>query len=161
MTTFTDSRGTEWTLSLTSGDLKRIRKTVGLDLAEALKPGLGELGVILDEKGDRFLELMWALCGRDAKIPRDEFECLFDRDTAVGAVAAVTGEVFDFFRGEKIGQAVRRRILGAVEEADRAGAAFVDRMKIPTPRVVPTSNGSVSASGESSASTTDPSPSAS
>jgi hypothetical protein len=155
--TFTDKRGREWEVTLTAGHLKRIKKTAGVDLRDALKEPPNGFTEALDDP-ERMLELFWALCGRGSPVPRDEFEDLFDRDTTVAAAAAVWEATWDFFRGRKAGAEARQTLLAAVDKVEDATAAIMVKA---TDRVRngPTSSGSVNGSAESPASTTAPSPS--
>ena len=159
MATFTDRRGQAWEVELTAGDLKRIRQKCGVDLRDALKPGGGSFTEALDDP-ERFLELMWLLCGQQATMPRDDFEALFDRDTAVAAVAAIWEATWDFFRGRKAGPEARRTLLAAVDQVEDGTAALLVKATeaVKSGR---TSSASVTSSPASSASTSDPSPSAS
>jgi len=155
--TFNDPTGREWEVRLTAGDLKRIKKTAGVDLRDALKPGDNGFTQTLDDP-EKFLELIWALCGRQAQIPRDEFECIFDRDTTVAAVAAIWESVWDFFRGARAGPEARATLLAAVDKVETATAEVLHRAADHV-RNGPTSSASASNSPESAALTIDPSPS--
>jgi len=157
VSTFTDSTGREWEIRLTAGDLKRIKRTAGVDLRDALKPGEGDFTAALDDP-ERFLELVWALCGREVNMPRDDFERLFDRDTTVAAVAAIWESVWDFFRGARAGPEARATLLAAVEKVENTTAEILHQAAARV-KAGPTSSGSVNTSAESSASTTGLSPS--
>jgi hypothetical protein len=156
MATFTDRRGQAWEVELTAGDLKRIKRQAGVDLRDALKPGETDFTRALDDP-ERFLEVMWLLCGRAATVPRDEFEALFDRDTTVGAVAAVWESVWDFSRGQKAGAEARRTLLAAVDQVEAGTVEILERATALV-RSGRTSTDSVRDSAESSALTIDPSP---
>lgn len=155
MAKFTDSQKGEWEIHITAGDLKRIRKETGIDLRDALKEDGGELVKAMDDN-DRFLDLMWALCGRQCQRPRDEFECLFDHDTVIAAIVAVWESVWDFTRGQKVATEVRAALLASKERAESVTAQF---LQDATQRIRDGQTWSCSAndSQESPASTTEPS----
>lgn len=160
MAKFNDPTGREWEISITAGDLKRIRRDAGVDLRDALKPNGGKLTEILDDP-DSFLDLMWSLCSKQAtaaNVIRDDFEQLFDHDTTVNSVAAVWSEIWSFSRGQKAGTEARSALLAAQNEIENATAKV---MQAATERIQSgqTLNDTASASPESSESTTDPLPS--
>lgn len=180
MAKFTDSLERDWDVHITAGDLKRIRKDVGVDLRDALRPDGGELIKALDDN-DRFLDLMWALCreqackvfavplefelddgeGNPVKVKlfaRSQFERLFDRDTGTNAVVAVWEAVWDFSRGQKVGQEAKAALLASSETVENATLRF---LQSATQRIRngPTSNASVNGSAASPPSTIEPSPS--
>jgi hypothetical protein len=181
--TFTDPTGREWEITLTAGDLKRLKKTAGVDLREALKEPPNGFTEVLDDP-EKFLGLMWLLCfradaippadppwlgrlvlravarllGRGRRVFRSEFEDLFDRDTTVAAAAAVWETTWDFFRGRKAGAEAKLTLLAAVGKLEDATAAIMVRATERV-RAGPSSKNSVNGSAASSASTTDPSPS--
>ena len=55
VTKFEDATGREWELSLTAGDLKRLKRDLSVDLRNALKPDGGTLTAVLDDT-EKFLE---------------------------------------------------------------------------------------------------------
>lgn len=163
MATFKDPTGRDWQIAITAGDLKRLKRDAGVDLRDALKPQGGQITEILDDP-ERFLDLMWSLCSKQvaaASVPRDDFEMLFDRETTVGAVAAVWEAVWDFSRGQKAGAEARKTLLAATNEVENATAEVLRAATGRLTRSGPTSNASASSSPELSASTTVPSPCAS
>jgi hypothetical protein len=129
MAKFKDPSGREWTVGITHGHLKALKREQGLDLREALKPQGGEMTAALDDS-DKFLDLMWFFLKDQAKaagVDRDAFDMLFDRDTTVEAVAAVWSAVWDFYRGQKAGVEARATLLAAANQVEDATVSVLQK----------------------------------
>lgn len=158
MAKFNDSTGRQWHVNIGHGHLKALKRDLGLDLREALKPQGGDLTRMLDDS-EKFLDLTWFLLesqAKDAGVGRNAFDMLFDRDTTVGAVAAIWEAVWDFSRGQKAGQEARATLLAAAANVEDATVRVLERARASL-----TSKSSDGSMGGSSDSTPDRSPSAS
>jgi len=100
MRTFADSKGREWHIDLTVGEIKRIRSRLGVDLL-CLLEGDPPLVNRLRDDLELILNLVYAAIEPQAEaagVDDIEFGQSLDGPTAAAAIEAMWGAVLDFFR---------------------------------------------------------------
>lgn len=105
MSKFADKTGQEWAVEITHGHLKALKRDCGIDLRDALKTD-AENNTVAEAIGDsdKFGQLLWILCGEQARaagIDPEAFAYRFDGNATRAAVAAIWEAVWDFFQGSK------------------------------------------------------------
>lgn len=105
MSKFADRMGHEWTVEITSGHLKPLRRDFGIDLRDALKSE-GEKNSLAEAIGDpeKFEQMLWVLCGDQATaagIEPEDFAYRFNGEATRNAALAVWEATLDFFQGGK------------------------------------------------------------
>jgi len=100
MHTFKDSKGRQWEIAMTLGNVKRVRDTLHIDLLQPEAgdpPLLQRLGVdefLLAEVIEKFLEPQFAEKGTTA----DDVMAAFDGETILAAQSAFYDEMVAFFQ---------------------------------------------------------------
>lgn len=142
MATFTDNRGRQWVVSLTLGDLRRLREAAGVDLARVLTDDTA-LGRLLYADPDTLGRVLWVLCGDQAKaaeLDEAQFADGFDADTFVRCGDALAEAVLGFFHPRQAAT-VRAGLPGKLRQMDAAISQAI-RGQTPTPKpATPNSSG--------------------
>jgi hypothetical protein len=137
-TKFKTKDGQTWEVEVTAGRLKSLRKECGIDLRDALSDDGGTLRDALGDP-DKFGQLIWTLCGKQAEakgLTPEDFADLFNGAAHRDACAAVVEEVVDFFQSpeaaKKVGAAFRQgmtAIQGRVNDAlDHAMPSLISKL---------------------------------
>lgn len=155
MAAFVDKLGREWVVSLTAGDLRRVREETGVELGKLLTDA-EKLADILFGDPEKLGQVLWVLIAAQAgekHIDADSFADGFDRETVEASAQAVTEAVADFYQPRPLAGRTKKALRQAVTRAEAAMAAKLDELT--------TSNASVGNSPGSPASTPNGGPSAS
>ena len=156
MAKFTDLVRREWTISLTSGDLRRVREQAGLDLGKALT-NTDRLAELLFGDVEMFGKVVWVLIEKQANalsITPEEFADGFDRDTFESASSAITDAILDFTQPRTVAEKKKEAIRGLKIAVEKVVVSQLDA-------ALTTLNSSVGNSPGSPVSTPNTEPSAS
>lgn len=119
MNSFTDKHGRLWLLSLTLGDIRRIRVECGVDVGELLKNPT-KFAESLDDP-EKFGALLWCLCSEEATargVTPEQFAFGLDGSAVQSAYLGVVGAVADFYQSPEMARTLKARIKSLVEKTD-------------------------------------------
>lgn len=110
MQQFTDTKGRTWHLSFTLEDRRRIRRELGVDLAEIFGESNAEtIGKIFDDY-EMLANVLWLLCQGQAEkqqVDAEEFARGLGGDVFADAADALVEAVVDFFPNANRRKALR------------------------------------------------------
>lgn len=156
MSSFVDTAGRRWSITVTVATLRRIRQSTDIDLLKVIDADSDLADRIANDPVLLVDVLAAALAPQLAArgITADELAEAMDEGTVVDAAFALIEALADFFRGEKA-ELIKQALREARREAERREAEALQQMArhLASPG---DSSGSVP---ESSASTPNPSPS--
>ena len=126
---FADAKGRQWRIAITVGDLIRVRKETGVDLAAALKSESALADLMF---GDPvvLVSTLYVLCEKqagDMKVSPEDFGHGFDGPTVEAATEALMTAIADFFPRSRIGRAIRQSMRRTMDRADAAGVEAINR----------------------------------
>lgn len=158
--TFKDTEGREWRVALTAGDLKPLRAECQVEVGKLLPNRMAGLGALLADL-ERFVDVVWLLVrGQHAGVTAEQFGQALGGDAVEDAADAFIRALADFSPRQN-----RRPLLAMLTKAAEFEKTAADRMTAVVESLDPagllTSSASPGSSPASSASTPDPSPSAS
>lgn len=142
---FTDNKGYRWTISVTVGDLKRVRAAVGIDLASLTPQALLELST----KPIELVDTLYVLCEKEAKEVGVSDESFGERlcgDSLERATEAFVEAMIDFFPNARDRQATRALMKSIQEAAEMIRAENATALANPN---LPTLIASVARGGRS------------
>lgn len=153
MASFTDNQGRQWTVELTVGDVKRIRRRTGIDLMGLMDP-VGNDGaagkMLVDAIRDdlvMLIDLLYAILEPAAAlrgVGDEDFGKALDGQACGAAVAAFWESVADFFRPLRPeATAAALRVLAA----RRVAIAVLATAMSPQPSPMPCGGSSGDAAG--------------
>jgi hypothetical protein len=142
-TRFTDAKGREWDLRFTTATFGLVRRELGIDLNDLLKPDKGEaLGDLFKKDPEKLGGLFWLICEKQTKekgVTEDDFAEGLDGKAIWGAFAALLDARADFCPPPMQG-AIRKGLARLNTDMERAANEALDKALESTP--TPTSNGS-------------------
>lgn len=161
MARFKTKDGREWVLEVTLQTYLDFRQRFEIDLRTSLKENPKPLAEALGDP-DRLGQILWMMCEDQAlklKLEPEQFARLFNGDAARSALTALWEAIWDFGHGPEVAEKAGNYFRAGLKERAKATVEFLDRLPAmiatsPTPG----SSGSNAAAG--SASTPDPSASA-
>ena len=127
MPSFVDAKNRSWQLSLTVGDLLKVRAATGVDLGAALKSETA-LGELLFGDPATLVATLFVLCESQAAtqaVTPEEFGYGFDGPTLERATESLIGAVADFFPRSRIGKAIRQNLTRVLDTADAAAVTAI------------------------------------
>ncbi len=146
-TRFTDGKGREWDMRFTTAMFGVVRREVGIDLNDLLKPDEGAaLGKLFTANPDKLGKLFWHICEKQAQeknVSPEEFMEGLDGKTIWSAFDALLDARADFCP-PPIQGAIRRGLASLNSEMERVANEAVDKALESTS--TPTSNGSAGSS---------------
>jgi hypothetical protein len=164
MHSFKDSKGRAWTFSIHVSAVKRVRAVAGVDLYGLVDDGFKGLAELTADPV-RLVDVMWVLCEEEARklgVSDEDFGAAMAGDALGNAAEAFVAELIDFFPNPRARAGLKqvvekgRRVQELMADAAEAKLATIDEVAEADKLIA--SFGSAPAS---SASTPDPSPSAS
>ena len=126
---FADAKGRQWRLAITVGDLIKVRKETGVDLAGALKSDAALADLMFGDPAG-LVSTLYVLCEKqagDMKVSPEEFGYGFDGPTVESATEALMTAIADFFPRSRIGRAIRQSMKRTMDRADEAGVLAINR----------------------------------
>lgn len=102
--------GIDWTVQLTVGMLTRIKRDIGLDLANAAVDA-EQFVTVISTHPEKLVEALWIVCEKQAGTARktpEQFGELFDGDALDQAVKALLEGSIDFFPKARGRDAIRK-----------------------------------------------------
>lgn len=123
MSSFTDSKGRDWSIVVNVGTLAAVKRETGLNLADAINPSST---VIEDITSDpvKFFDALLSILSKqmtERGVDAEDFaEGLSDEDVAVSASKALIEGLLDFFPPER--SRAMKRALGKLWSATQAKA---------------------------------------
>jgi hypothetical protein len=164
MTSFKDATGRVNTLAINVTAIKRVKALTGVHLPSLCNGKMEGLGALMDDDVG-FVDIVYAICKPDldaAGISDEDFGRAMFGDAILLASRAFTAELFDFFRDARV-RAALKKVLEKIEAVhERVQAHKLSQVEDLDPQIV--ADELIRSSGnapESSASTPDPSRSAS
>lgn len=129
MSSFTDSKGRVWPVSITVSSLLRIRDLSGLDLARL--DGFGEDGPVARVASDPLLlaSVLWAAVQPDAidrAVSESDFQDSISGDAITSGADALLDALADFFPGAQ--SRLLRKVVETARELRRKAEAEADRL---------------------------------
>lgn len=121
--------GIEWKIELTVGMLGKIKRDVGLSLANsAIDPE--KFVEVISTHPEKLVETLWVVCEKQAtaaeKTP-EQFGELFDGETLDQAVKALLNGTIDFFPKARGRDAIRRGMPKAWTKIEKDVNAEIDK----------------------------------
>jgi hypothetical protein len=117
---FTDSKGTQWDLTLNVGLIEDIKEHTGVDLDSVLdKPE--EISSFLFSHPKKLVEVFYVICEEQIKeqqLDAKQFGKRFDRDTIDKAVDAFLEAILSFYPRASAGRALRRKLPDLLRKMD-------------------------------------------
>ena len=161
-TRFKDAAGREWDLRFTVATFGVVRRELGINLGDLLKPDHGEaLGDLFMEDPGKIGSLFWLLCEDQARakdVGPEDFARGLDGDALWKAFDALL-EARSDFSPPPLRAAIRKGLARLNGEMERAANAAVDKALAESGSTqTPTSNGSATNSAAPPAATPGRSP---
>ena len=161
MRTFTDTAGRSWNVELNTTAVKNVRTLLGVNLMSVLDDNCKLLAQLYDDPV-LLVDVLYCVCREQAQkldVSDEDFGRAMAGDAIEHAAVALTEELADFFRTARQ-RAMMRDILTKTRTlADRLMDAAEQRLQaVDMEAVAKTAIASFGSSGESPASTPDPSP---
>ena len=122
MAKFKTKGGKEYTVEITIGQLKALRRDCGIDLRDALKPGADSLAEAIGDP-NKFGQMMWILCGdqvEKAGLTPEMFVDEFNGDVFRDATAAIWEAIMTFYQGPTSGEKAGRAMKTGLERQTKS-----------------------------------------
>lgn len=121
MNQFTDANGKVWTLTLTLGDIRRVRQECGVDLGEFLTKPESFAENIADP--EKLGAVLWVLCKKQAgDVTPETFADGFDGPTIQSAIKKLAGAIADFYQSPEMAKVIKAGVESRVEKLDKRNA---------------------------------------
>jgi hypothetical protein len=121
MNTFVDREKRTWNMTITVGDVARVRKRLGVDLAALANDKFQALGDLLSDPC-RFVDVLYVILEPQAKdlgLSEDDFGCGFAGDSIMHAANSFVAEFADFQRNPKLRRQIHEMWAAAQRVEDR------------------------------------------
>lgn len=128
MSRFETSKGFVFNITLTVGDLRRVREATGVDLGAAMTDEKALIEVVFGNP-EKLVEILYLLCEEQCKAGGTDPEAFarqFDGATLERSIEALLGAVADFFPRSAIGAALKRNLPRTLANLDAMVIASMD-----------------------------------
>ncbi len=121
-TTFNDTSGRQWDVSLTVGAIKRVREALGLSLADLSEQTLASL---IDDPS-LIADVCWHICKPAAgSVTEEQFYAGLDGPTVDAASSALLEAVVNFCRSPR--RPLVQKILDKLRRVEAAAASVIEK----------------------------------
>ena len=127
---FTDPTGREWLCEITIATVKVLRRDLGIDLREALKPHSEAFAKVMGDP-EKFGQLMWVILEKQAEkagVAPEQFGELFDGETVRAAGLAVWEAIWSFFQGPKTAAKATTAFRAGMDELETKMGEAMDQV---------------------------------
>jgi len=135
MSSFTDTKGRDWSVAVNVGTMAAVKRETGVNLAEAIKPSSDVIETISTDPSV-FFEILTVILKKqldDKSVSVDEFaEGLDDEDVAIDAMKSLIEGIIDFFpkgRSLPLKKAFNRLWSATEKKATAQAAAAMSRLE--------------------------------